>query len=91
LLGYFNYHEIETSENNIKAFKLFINASEENHLLAQYFVGVSCFYGYGIMKSEKLALKYFKKTANENFTNGQKDTGYCYKNGKEIKKSYLLV
>ncbi|RGB42655.1 hypothetical protein C1646_786116 [Rhizophagus diaphanus] len=86
LLGYFNYKGIETRINYKKAFNLFINASENNHILAQYFVGVCYFFGHGIMKNEKLALKYFKTTANKNLTNGQKDTGYCYENGIGIEK-----
>ena len=39
LLGYFNFHGIETSKNYKKAFNLFINASEKDHILAQYNVG----------------------------------------------------
>ena len=34
LLGYFNYHGIETNINKEKAFELFLNASESNHMLA---------------------------------------------------------
>jgi hypothetical protein len=91
ILGYFNYRGIVANQNNEKAFKLFINASEKDHILAQYFVGISYFYGHGIMKNEKLALKYFEITANKNFTNGQTYTGYCYSKGiginKDLKKA----
>jgi TPR repeat protein len=38
LLGIFNASGIETSQNDEKAFKLFINASEKNHSLAQFLV-----------------------------------------------------
>ena len=40
LLGYFNYQRIKTSKNNEKAFNLFINASEKDHILAQRYVGI---------------------------------------------------
>src|SRR2546423_11610110 len=52
LLGYFNYLGIETSKNKGEAFKLFINASERNHTLAQWFVGDCYLYGNGITKNE---------------------------------------
>jgi hypothetical protein len=92
ILGYFNYRGIVANQNNEKAFKLFINASEKDHILAQYFVGISYFFGNGIMKNEKLALEYLEITANKNFLSGQKDTGYCYSKGigvdKDITKAF---
>jgi TPR repeat protein len=65
ILGYFNFFGIATSENNGKAFNLFINASEKNHVLAQLFVGYCYFNGYGTTKDEKLAFKYYEKVANK--------------------------
>src|SRR5687768_368007 len=38
LLGYFNYYGIETSKDKKKAFELFIEASKQNHILAQHYV-----------------------------------------------------
>ncbi|POG65711.1 uncharacterized protein OCT59_024378 [Rhizophagus irregularis] len=91
LLGYFNYLGIKTSRNYEKAFKLFINASEKYHILAQSFVGECYRYGHGTKKNEKLAFEYYKKVANINFTRGQLRIGYCYENGmgteKDLKKA----
>ncbi|PKK69082.1 kinase-like protein [Rhizophagus irregularis] len=91
LLGYFNYFGIKTSKNIEKAFNLFLNASEKDHISAHYFVGNCYKYGNGTKKNEKLAFEYCEKSANKNFTNGQLDVGYFYKNGiainKNIKKS----
>ncbi|EXX75299.1 uncharacterized protein OCT59_007096 [Rhizophagus irregularis] len=81
LLGYFNYLGIETSEDNKKAFDLFINASEQGHILAQLYVG-SCYQtGYGTTKDEKLALKYYEKIANMGYASGLLKVGYCYDSG----------
>ncbi|POG65701.1 kinase-like domain-containing protein [Rhizophagus irregularis DAOM 181602=DAOM 197198] len=92
LLGYFNFYVIETSRNYEKAFKLFINSSEKNHILAQSFVGGCYQYGNGTKKNEKLAFKYFEKLANKNFTHGQLKISYCYENGigieKDLKKAF---
>ncbi|CAB4438305.1 unnamed protein product [Rhizophagus irregularis] len=61
LLGYFNYLGIETIGDLEKAFNLFINASKQDHTLAQYFVGECYEFGNGITKNEKLALNIMKK------------------------------
>ncbi|CAB4415516.1 unnamed protein product [Rhizophagus irregularis] len=84
LLGYFNYLGIETSEDNKKAFDLFINASEQDHILAQYYVGKCYQFGYGTVKDEKLAFKYFENIANKGYAMGLFDCGYLYNNGIEI-------
>ncbi|GET03248.1 kinase-like domain-containing protein [Rhizophagus clarus] len=88
LLGCFNYYGIITSENNERAFNLFINASEKNHALAQFFVGNCYCYGYGTIKNEKLAFEYYEKAANKNFSNGQLKIGYCYDNGIGVEKDF---
>jgi TPR repeat protein len=72
LLGYFSYLGIETIKNEEKAFRLFINASEHNHLLAQYYVGKCYEFGIGTTKNEDLAFKYFVKVINMiDYTTGQ--------------------
>ncbi|POG65700.1 kinase-like domain-containing protein, partial [Rhizophagus irregularis DAOM 181602=DAOM 197198] len=59
LLGFFNYSGIETKKNNEKAFKLFIKASEKDHILAKSYIGECYQYGYGTLKNEKLAFEYY--------------------------------
>jgi TPR repeat protein len=93
LLGYFIHFGIETNKDLTKAFNLFFNASEKNHIFAQFFVGNCCQYGNGTIKDEKLAFEYYEKSANNNyFTPGQLDCGYCYENGigveKDLKKAF---
>ncbi|GET04581.1 kinase-like domain-containing protein [Rhizophagus clarus] len=65
LRGYFDLYGIVTSEDYKKAFNLFINASEQDHILAQYFVGWCYLYGLGTPKDYKLAFECFEKVANK--------------------------
>ncbi|GET04732.1 kinase-like domain-containing protein [Rhizophagus clarus] len=69
-----------------EAFNLFINASEQDHVLAQFFVSDCYQNGYGIIKNERLAFKYYEKVANENLSSVQLNIGYCYNNGLGIQK-----
>jgi TPR repeat protein len=88
ILGYFNYYGIVTSENNDKAFNLFINASEKIHILAQLFVG-SCYRnGDGTKKNEKLAFEYYEKAANNGNLTAIYNLGILYEGGIGIKKDY---
>ncbi|GBB83918.1 hypothetical protein RclHR1_10580006 [Rhizophagus clarus] len=70
LLGYIYYQEIEASENDEKAFNLFIDASGTNHLLAQHFVGECYQYRYGVKKMKsvekdlKMAFYWYEKASN---------------------------
>ncbi|GET03230.1 kinase-like domain-containing protein [Rhizophagus clarus] len=86
LLGYFNSCGIVTSNDNEKAFNLFINASEKNHTLAQIFVHRCYKLGYGTMKNEELSFKYCEKAANNNFAIAQVIVASGYGNGMGIKK-----
>jgi hypothetical protein len=89
LLGYFNFFEIETNKGLTKAFNLFFNASEKNHILAQSFVGDCYLDGCGTMKNEKLGFEYYEKIANRNFAHGQLNIGYyCYTNGIGVEKDF---
>ncbi|GBC22536.1 kinase-like domain-containing protein [Rhizophagus irregularis DAOM 181602=DAOM 197198] len=86
LLGYFYYRGIETSKNRERAFNLFIIASEQDHIIAQYFAGY-CYFS-GTIKNEKLAFEYFEKSANKNFSRGQSEIGYFYGHGIGVEKDY---
>ncbi len=66
-----------TNTNHGKALDLFIDASKQNHILAQCYVG-TC---YVYEKGERLAFEYLEKVANKDFTAGQLNLGYLYKNG----------
>ncbi|GET04602.1 kinase-like domain-containing protein [Rhizophagus clarus] len=91
LLGYINLKEIKTNGDLKKTFNLFLNASEKNHILAQYYVGNCYKYGNGTIKNERLAFEYYKKVANKNFTHGQLGIGHCYEIGIGIKKDFNMA
>ncbi|GES83884.1 kinase-like domain-containing protein [Rhizophagus clarus] len=88
LLGYYNFYGIITSLNREKAFNMFINASEKNHTLAQYFVGNCYNYGFGTIKNEKLSFEYYEKAANNNYAEAQFVIGNGYRNGVGIEKNF---
>jgi TPR repeat protein len=91
LLGYFKFHGIEISQNFNQAFDLFTKASNQDHILAQYCVGLCYEFGYGTMKNEKLAFEYYEKLANKGFAIGIFKIGYFYYQGiwveKDLKRS----
>ncbi|RGB42684.1 hypothetical protein C1646_786156, partial [Rhizophagus diaphanus] len=91
LLGYFNYFGIEKNKDNKKAFNLFINASEKDHLLSQFFVSECYQYGYGTKQDISKAFISYEKVANQESAMGQILIGYFYENGigidKDLRKS----
>ncbi|PKY45422.1 kinase-like protein [Rhizophagus irregularis] len=92
LLGYFNYYGIVTGENKKEAFNLFKIASEKDHILAYYYVGLCYEFGNGTVRNEKSAFEYFKKIANKNHASGQFKVGYFYYKGiitkKDLKEAF---
>ncbi|GBC09844.1 hypothetical protein RclHR1_09160002 [Rhizophagus clarus] len=91
LFGYFIFYGIGTSKDLEKAFNLFINTVEQDHILTQLFVG-SCYdYGYGTIINNKLAFKYYKKVAKKDCAMGQLLVGNCYLFGIGIEKEHKLA
>ncbi|PKK76930.1 kinase-like protein [Rhizophagus irregularis] len=89
LLGYFNYFGIGTPADDGRALNLFINASVQNHILAQYYVGKCYEFGHGmITKDEKLAFVYYEKIANEDYAMGQYQLGCFYTFGRCVIKDF---
>ncbi|RGB27427.1 hypothetical protein C1646_658087 [Rhizophagus diaphanus] len=82
LFGYFNYYGIGTIKDKEKAFSLFISASELNHILAQYFVGICYEFGNGVTKSKRLRFEYYEKVANKDYAMGQFMLGGFYEGVK---------
>ncbi|CAI2187363.1 7157_t:CDS:2 [Funneliformis geosporum] len=83
-----------TPENYVHiytAFTLLLDASNQDHILAQYYVGACYLYGRGITKNEKLAFEYFKIVAEKDFAAGQLHLGYFYEYGICIEKDLKKV
>ncbi|GBC22038.2 kinase-like domain-containing protein [Rhizophagus irregularis DAOM 181602=DAOM 197198] len=91
VLDYITNHRIETIKNHEKAFNLFINASEEGHMLAKYLVGHCYEFGDGIIRNDKLAFENYEKLANKDYAIGQFKLGWFYKNGLSVKKDSKLA
>ncbi|GBC47617.2 kinase-like domain-containing protein [Rhizophagus irregularis DAOM 181602=DAOM 197198] len=72
------------------AFDLFINASEQDHILAQFYVADCYYLGLGTSENKSLAFKYYEKVANKDYAIGQLSTGSCYSNGYGINKEPKL-
>ncbi|RGB24232.1 hypothetical protein C1646_773375 [Rhizophagus diaphanus] len=85
LFGYFNFLGIHRRKNYEDAFNLFNNASEQGHILAQYYVGICYQFSYGIVKNEKLAMKYFEEVFNKNFSAGAFKISLIHYNEKDLK------
>jgi hypothetical protein len=91
MLGYFSHAGIETKQNFKKAFNLFINASEQDHVLAQFFIEEIYEYGTKIAKNEKLAFEYSEKIANKGYAISQYKLGWLYQNGIGVKKDFKIA
>ncbi|RGB40144.1 kinase-like domain-containing protein [Rhizophagus diaphanus] len=87
LRGCYHYY-IKTKDDYKMAFKLFKEASKQNHMLAQYYVGLCYHDGRGVMEDKELALKYFKKTADKNFSSGQLSVGFYYRKKKDFSMAF---
>ena len=81
LLGYFNYHGIETIINKQKAFELYQKASELENSVAQLDLADMYIYGKGVDKDYNKAFELYKKSAEYEHSYGIIGLGYCYFNG----------
>ncbi|POG66388.1 kinase-like domain-containing protein [Rhizophagus irregularis DAOM 181602=DAOM 197198] len=92
LLGYFNFFGIGTPVYYVRAFNLFINASVQFHILAQYYVGNCYEFGHGMITNvEKLAFVYYEKIANDFYAMGQFKLGFFYYFGKCVEKDLKIA
>jgi TPR repeat protein len=90
LLGYLSYYGIGTELSYEKAFNLFsdaCNASEQNHILALYHVGLCYQKGRGTEQSEDLAFGYFKILAERKYAMGQFKLGFLFSRLKQHQKA----
>ncbi|CAI2171306.1 11620_t:CDS:2 [Funneliformis geosporum] len=91
LLGYLIYYGLGTSVNINLAFKLFLDASNKDHALAQRYVGTCYQFGYGTEQDETLAFKFYEKVASKHYAMGQLQLGYFYENGIGVKKDFKMA
>ncbi|UZO07701.1 uncharacterized protein OCT59_027977 [Rhizophagus irregularis] len=80
-LGLFYYYNIGVEEDSVKAFKLFLKASEDNFSIAQVYLAKCYNDGYGTGCNKKLAFNWYKKSVENGSIIGQFYLGYCYELG----------
>src|SRR6266496_1572926 len=81
LLGYFNYHGIETVFNKQKAIELYQKAAELENSVAQSDLANIYIHGKGVYKNYDLTFQLSKKLADKNYSSGINLLGYCYHRG----------
>src|ERR1051325_4917136 len=81
LLGYFNYHGIETNVNMKNAFDLYQKAAELGNDVAQFDLANMYIHGIGIDKNYNEAFELSKKLAEKEYSRGISLFGYCYDYG----------
>ncbi|CAI2172105.1 8018_t:CDS:2 [Funneliformis geosporum] len=86
-----NVLDSSTSVNINLAFKLFLDASNKDHALAQRYVGTCYQFGYGTEQDETLAFKFYEKVASKHYAMGQLQLGYFYENGIGVKKDFKMA
>ncbi|PKK74647.1 kinase-like protein [Rhizophagus irregularis] len=78
LLGYFNYHGIETNINKKKAFELYQKAGELENVVAQYYLTIMYMDGEGVDKNYEKSFELSKKLTERKYPCGINSLGYCY-------------
>jgi TPR repeat protein len=81
LLGYFNYHGIESDINKQKAFELYQKSANLKNQLAQFDLALMYEDGEGVDKNYDKTFELSKKLAEEEYSSGINLLGYCYCNG----------
>lgn len=84
------FGEPEVNRNYEKAFELFNKASDKGFAKAQFYLGECYEFGYGITKDIEEAIKYYKKSSNQNYLMADDRLAYIYLTKKEVvDDSYL--
>jgi TPR repeat protein len=81
LLGYFNYHGIETNINFQNAFELYQKAAELGSSVAQFNLTHMYIFGKGIDKDYNKAFELSSTLAGQEYPRGMNLLGYCYELG----------
>ncbi|GBB83538.1 hypothetical protein RclHR1_10230008 [Rhizophagus clarus] len=81
LLGYFNYHGIETNVNKQKAYELYKKAAELENSVAQFELAYMYIYEKDIDKDNDKAFELSKKLVTKKHSSGMNLLGYCYECG----------
>lgn len=73
-------------EDNEKAFRLFMIAAEQGHVLSQGYIGDMYYWGQGVEKNNVEARKWYELAAEYNDKSSLKQLGYIYYNGYGVEE-----
>ncbi len=79
------------TEENIRAFKLFLRAAEAGHSEAQSDLGYCYNKGNGVPQDYVEAVKWFRKAADQGHADAQDVLGYCYDTGQGVSQDYVAA
>jgi TPR repeat protein len=82
--GYAN--GINVAKDHAEAVKWYRKAADQNHALAQVYLGVCYENGQGVVKDEVEAVKWYRKAADQNDALAQHNLWVCYASGKGVTK-----
>ena len=74
------------AKNYDEAAKLFQQAANRNHVLAQFYIGVCYADGQGVQKDDTEAVKWFRKAAEQGLAAAQCNLGLSYAYGRGVQK-----
>lgn len=88
------FFEQPKQQESTSARKEFAQYSEElvkkaqgGDAAAQYSLGNCYFYGFGVAKDQREAVKWLKKSAEQGYTPAQNDLGHCYYSGAGVERN----
>ena len=77
------------TEENIRAFGLFLRAAEAGHSEGQYNLGCCYWHGRGVPQDHVAAAKWYRKAAEQGDAPGQNTLGCCYRDGQGVPQDYV--
>ncbi|PKC14983.1 hypothetical protein RhiirA5_494932 [Rhizophagus irregularis] len=86
-LAKFYQHGIGTEKNEIKAFELYKEAYEKNHISSMYMLGDCYKYGIGTENDETRAFELYKEACDKEHINSMYMLGCCYQYGIGTEKN----
>ena len=77
------------TEENIRAFKLFLRAAEAGHSEAQYYLGYCYDNGEGVPQDYLDGAKWYCNAAEQGHADAQANLGYCYIEGHGVPQDHV--
>jgi hypothetical protein len=72
------------------AFKEFMEAAEQGHAEAQFYLGLMYLEGIGVLKNYAEAFKWFRMAAEQGHAGAQTSLGAMYASGRGVPRDYVM-